>query len=151
MSELTSGQLARAANVNTETLRYYERRGLMPEPPRRESGYRTYPPESVGRLNFIKGAQELGFSLAEIKGLLALRVDETASRGDVRQRAQDKVAQIEAKIRKLQQMCDALDHLIEQCRGDGPTGECPILEAMEMHTTTKPRQGARSTGQVLAS
>jgi Hg(II)-responsive transcriptional regulator len=131
MSELTSGQLAKAANVNTETLRYYERRGLMPEPPRRESGYRTYPQESVDRLNFIKGAQELGFSLEEIKELLALRVDETASSGEVRRRAQTKVAQIDAKIRKLQEMRDALDHLIEQCSGEGPTSECPILDAME--------------------
>ena len=133
MSELTSGQLAKAANVNTETLRYYERRGLMPEPPRRESGYRTYPQESVARLNFIKGAQELGFSLEEIKELLALRVDETASRSTVRQRAQTKVAQIDEKIRKLQQMRDALDSLIEECHGEGATSECPILEAMEMH------------------
>lgn len=132
--QMTSGQLAKAANVNTETLRYYERRGLMPEPPRRESGYRTYPQESVARLNFIKGAQDLGFSLEEIKELLVLRVDETASRSAVRQRAQDKVAQIDEKIRKLQQMRDALDHLIEQCSGKGPTNECPILEAMELHT-----------------
>lgn len=134
MSEMTSGQLAKAAHVNTETLRYYERRGLIPEPPRRESGYRTYPEESVERLNFIKGAQGLGFTLEEIKDLLELRVDESASSGEVRRRAQTKVAQIDEKIRKLQQMRDALDHLIEQCRGEGPTSECPILEAMELHT-----------------
>lgn len=134
MNGLSSGQLAKAADVNVETLRYYERRGLMPEPPRRESGYRTYPPESVRRLNFIKGAQELGFSLEEIRELLALRVDETASSGDVRSRAQAKVAQIDDKIRKLQQMRDALAHLIGLCSGHAPTSECPILEAMEMHT-----------------
>lgn len=131
--QMTSGQLAKAANVNTETLRYYERRGLMPEPPRRDSGYRTYPQESVARLSFIKGAQDLGFSLEEIKELLALRVDETASSGEVRRRAQTKVAQIDEKIRKLQEMRNALDHLVEQCHGEGPTSECPILEAMEMH------------------
>jgi Hg(II)-responsive transcriptional regulator len=134
VADLSTGELAEAADVHVETLRYYERRGLMPEPPRRASGYRQYPAESVARLRFIKGAQELGFSLEEIKELLALRVDESASSGKVRQRAQDKVAQIDAKINKLQQMRDALSHLINQCSGHGPTSECPILEAMELHT-----------------
>lgn len=134
MNGLRSGQLAKAADVNVETLRYYERRGLLPEPPRRESGYRVYPQDSVSRLRFIKGAQELGFTLEEIQELLALRVDVEATKTDVRQRAQDKVAQIDAKISALQQMRDALTHLIEQCHGDGPTSDCPILEAMELHT-----------------
>ncbi|MBV7328542.1 MerR family DNA-binding protein [Chloroflexi bacterium TSY] len=137
MNGLRSGQLAKAADVNVETLRYYERRGLLPEPPRRESGYRIYPEDSVSRLRFIKGAQELGFTLEEIQELLALRVDENASKIDVRQHAQDKVAQIDAKIAALQQMRNALVHLIDQCHGDGPTSDCPILEAMELHTFDK--------------
>lgn len=131
MNGLRSGQLAATANVNVETLRYYERRGLLPEPPRRESGYRVYPVESVPRLRFIKGAQELGFTLEEIQELLALRVTEEVSKTQVRNRAQDKVAQIDTKINALQQMRDALSHLIEQCHGDGPTSDCPILEGME--------------------
>lgn len=134
MNGLRSGQLAQSANVNVETLRYYERRGLLPEPPRRESGYRLYPPESIARLHFIKGAQELGFTLEEIQELLALRVEEGASKTEVRDRAQHKVAQIEVKITALQRMRDALSHLIDQCHGDGPTSDCPILEAMELHT-----------------
>lgn len=131
MRGLTRGKLARAADVNTETLRYYEQRGLLPEPPRRDSGYRIYPLESVERLHFIKGAQELGFTLDEIKELLSLRVDEHASKGDVRQRAQQKVRQIEQKILSLQRMHDALTHLVHECSGEGPTSDCPILEAME--------------------
>lgn len=134
MAGLSTGKLAKAANVNVETLRYYENRGLLPEPPRRDSGYRVYPPESLARLHFIKSAQELGFSLEEIKELLALRVDENASSGDVRRQAQDKVAQIDEKIRKLQQMRNALAHLIDLCDGQGPASDCPILEAMDLHT-----------------
>ena len=133
MSGLTTGKLARAADVNVETLRYYERRGLLPDPPRRDSGYRQYPPESVERLRFIKGAQELGFTLEEIKELLTLRVDESATKADVRQRSQAKVKQIEGKIQALQTMREALTDLIDQCSGEGPTSDCPILEAMETH------------------
>jgi len=137
MNGLHSGQLAKTANVNVETLRYYERRGLLPEPPRRESGYRVYPMESVSRVRFIKGAQNLGFTLEEIEELLALRINEKASKTEVRERAQNKVTQIDAKIAALQQMRNALSHLIDQCHGDGPTSECPILEAMELHTHEK--------------
>lgn len=127
---LTAGKVAQAAGVNVETLRYYERRGLLPEPPRKESGYRVYPPTAVERLQFIKGAQALGFTLEEIRDLLDLRVDETATRTEVRERAQEKVIDIENKIVALQAMRDALNHLIEQCHDDGPIADCPILEAM---------------------
>lgn len=127
---LSAGELARAATVNVETLRYYEKRGLLPEPPRKESGYRVYPRSAVDRLQFIKGAQVLGFTLEEIHELLNLRVDEHAGRADVRRRAQEKVEDIERKIAALEAMRAALHDLIEQCHGDGPTSECPILEAM---------------------
>ena len=129
--ELSTGKLAKAADVNVETLRYYEKRGLLPEPPRRDSGYRRYPQESVERLRFIKGAQELGFTLTEIKELLTLRVDENATKGDVRRRAEQKVLQINDKIDALRKMQEALTHLIHECSGEGPTSDCPILEAME--------------------
>lgn len=127
---LSAGKLAKAAMVNVETLRYYERRGLLPEPPRKASGYRVYPQSSVERLRFIKGAQALGFTLKEIQDLLDLRVDEQAHHTDVRQRAQEKVADIEHKIQALEAMKIALQELIEQCHGDGPMAECPILEAL---------------------
>lgn len=133
MVGLSRGKLAHAADVNRETLRYYENRGLLPEPPRRASGYRAYPPDSVERLRFIKGAQELGFTLEEIKELLNLRVDETASKSDVRKCAQEKVKQIEGKIEVLQKMYKALNNLIHQCSGEGPTSDCPILDAMAKH------------------
>ena len=133
MNGLKSGQLAKEVGINVETLRYYERRALIPEPPRRESGYRIYPPNSIERIRFIKSAQELGFTLEEIKELLALRVDESATRAEVRQHAQDKVVQIDAKIAALTQMRTALNHMINQCHGEGPTSECPILEAIELH------------------
>ena len=132
MNGLTSSKLAKAAGVNVETLRYYIRRGLLPEPPRRDSGYRMYPPENVERLRFIKSAQELGFTLEEIQQLLSLRVDENATAEDVRQQAQEKVTQIDAKIAALQQMRDALAHLVEQCHGEGPTSDCPILDALSL-------------------
>lgn len=127
---LSAGKLARAAKVNVETLRYYERRGLLPEPPRKASGYRVYPGTAVERLHFIKGAQALGFTLEEIHELLHLRVDEHASRADVRRRAQEKVVDIELRIIALEAMRAALNDLIAHCHGDGPTSECPILEAM---------------------
>ena len=130
MTGLTTSKLAKAAGVNVETLRYYERRGLLPEPPRRDSGYRMYPPENVERLRFIKGAQELGFTLDEISQLLTLRVDEEATAGDIRRQSQEKVAQIDAKIAALQHMRDALTNLIGQCHGEGPTSDCPILDAL---------------------
>jgi Hg(II)-responsive transcriptional regulator len=130
MTELTTGKLAKATGVNNETLRYYERRGLLPEPPRRASGYRMYPAESVERLQFIKGAQTLGFTLEEIRELLDLRVSEHAGQADVRERAIAKVANIDAKLDALQQMRTALLHLIDLCDGDGPTSDCPILDAL---------------------
>lgn len=129
----TIGRAAKAAGVRIETIRYYERRGLLPDPPRTEAGYRLYDTESVTRLRFIKEAQALGFTLEEIQGLLALRVDSETSCADVRRRAEDKAADIEAKIRSLQQMRAALQEMIAACAQGGPSGECPLLETLERH------------------
>jgi len=131
MNPLTIGQLAKHAKVNIETIRYYERRGLIPEPPRRESGYRQYAPEFVTRIQFIKRAQELGFSLNEIADLLALRVDTDTACNEVRKRAENKIASIEGKIQTLQKMKQALETLVVVCNENGVTGECPILGALE--------------------
>ena len=111
LAGLSAGKLAKAAGVNVETLRYYEKRGLLPEPPRRESGYRVYPQSSVERLKFIKGAQTLGFTLEEIHELLGMRIDTQSNRADVRKRAAAKVASIQEKIDALEQMKQALQHL----------------------------------------
>lgn len=131
MKSLTIGQLAKQAQVNIETIRYYERRGLVPEPPRRESGYRQYSPDTVGRIKFIKRAQELGFSLQEIEALLSLRLDPETTSWDIKRRAQAKIADIEARIGDLERMKGALMKLASACRGRGPTSECPILDALE--------------------
>ncbi len=131
MKPLTIGQVARQADVGVETVRFYERQGLLNEPPRRESGYRQYPEDVVARLRFIKRAKELGFSLKEIKELLTLRVDPTMTCAEVRSKAQAKIADVEEKIQALQKIKKALVKLTTVCRGRGPTSECPILEALE--------------------
>lgn len=130
MKSLTSGQLAKETRVGVETIRYYERRGLIPKVPRRESGYRQYPQDMVLRIRFIKRAQELGFSLKEISELLSLRVDPNTTCADVRKRAEVKVADVDEKIQILQRMRRVLVKLIRRCQGRGPTSECPILEAL---------------------
>jgi len=131
IESLTIGRLARAVGVNLETVRYYERRGLLPKPPRSGSGYRLFPAEAKRRLRFIRRAQELGFSLGEIRELLSLRVAPTAKRADVRRRAQAKITDIEAKIRSLQSMKKALRELTQTCSGCGPVRDCPILESLD--------------------
>jgi Hg(II)-responsive transcriptional regulator len=130
MNHLTISQLAQQAGVNVETVRYYERRGLIPTPPRRESGYRQYARQDVAYLLFIQGAKALGFSLKEIAELLALRVDPHTTCEDVRARATRKIADVEAKIQALTHIKMALEQLVAACRGQGPTSECPILEAL---------------------
>ena len=131
MATVTIGQLAKYAGVHVETVRYYERRGLIPEPPRRWSGYRQYSRDDITRLRFIKRAQELGFSLQEISALLALRVDPATSCSDVKKRAEVKIADVETKIQTLERMKKALKKLVASCSGRGPTSACPILEALE--------------------
>ena len=128
---LTTGRLARLADVGVETIRFYERQGLLDEPPRGESGYREYAPETVKRLRFIRRAKELGFTLREIKELLTLRVMPGATCADVRRRAEAKRQDIAEKIRSLEKMDAALAKLSRSCRGKGPVGDCPILDALE--------------------
>ena len=124
------GQLAKRALVNIETIRYYERRGLLPEPSRRASGYRQYLPDAVARLEFIRHGKELGFTLTEIAELLALRVDPDTSCADVKVRADAKIMDVHEKIRSLLRIEKALTTLAAQCHGQGPTGDCPILDAL---------------------
>ena len=131
MKPLTRGQLAKETGVSTETVRYYEKKGLIPEPPRSQAGYRHYPGEMIQRILFIKRAQELGFTLNEILELLNLRVDPDTTCRDVRNQTEAKIEDVEKKIRDLQKMRKALKKLFESCTGSGPTSECPILEALE--------------------
>ena len=125
------GRLAKRAQVNIETIRFYERKGLLPEPERRASGYRQYNDNAVGRLVFIRHGKELGFSLAEISDLLTLRVDPHTTCADVKLRTDAKISSVREKIRSLQKIEKALVNLSAACRGLGPTSECPILEALE--------------------
>jgi MerR family mercuric resistance operon transcriptional regulator len=131
MASLTIGQVARRAGVNVQTLRYYERTGLLPEPPRGPSGYRLYPPETVDLIRFVKRAQELGFTLREIQELLALR--DPAARGpceEVRRLAEEKIAAIGEKIERLASMRSALEKLVRSCRRRSGPQPCPIIEAL---------------------
>ncbi len=128
---LNRGEVAGAANVNIETLRYYERRGVIPPPRRSETNYRKYPAETVSRVRFVKHAQDLGFTLDEIKGLLSLRATRGARAEQVRSKAAAKMADIDKRIESLQRMRAALAHLIEECSGEGPASGCTILHAIE--------------------
>lgn len=131
MNVLTAGQLAKKANVKKETIRYYESRGLLNKPPRTESGYRQYSDDTVLRIRFIKRAQELGFSLKEISELLSLRVDKNTTCGDFKNIAEVKISEIADKIHSLNEIKKALMKLVALCSGEGPTGECPIIETLE--------------------
>ena len=126
-SELTIGRLARAAGVNVETVRYYQRVGLIQEPPKPQVGYRRYPSGTVDRIRFIKRAQKLGFSLRDIAELLELGDGHCA---DVRARAEQKNAQIEAQIRDLEAMRDTLNELIRACRLGKDLVHCPIVQSL---------------------
>jgi MerR family transcriptional regulator, copper efflux regulator len=128
---LTIGALANGAGVGVETVRFYERKGLLPEPPRSASGYRQYPPDTVDRLRFIRRAQRLGFSLHEISDLLELRVDEVAACGVVEARAQAKLAEVAGKIAELRSIQAALLRLVSACEAREPTSDCPIMEEFE--------------------
>ena len=128
---LTIGQLARRAGVGVETIRFYEREGLLAEPERRPSGYRQYHVEAVRRVRFIRHAKELGFSLKEIQELLDLRVNPTTTCADVRQRAQEKVADVAERIAALERIKATLEQLVRACRGRGPKEECPILAVLD--------------------
>ncbi len=128
---LTIGKLANQGGVKVQTIRYYERRGLLPRPQRTPSGYRVYSDEAVRRLRFIRQAKTLGFSLSEIEELLSLRMRPGTTCGDIRQRARQKMTTVDQKIEELNRIKDALDKLAVACRGKGPMSECPILEALE--------------------
>jgi len=128
---LTIGQVATAADVNVQTIRYYERRGLVATPRRTASGYRQYTDDAVARLRFIKHAQELGFSLQEIQELLGLRVRHGAACDAVERKTRQKIDVVQQKIRDFQRMKRTLERLAAACAVRRPTAECPILEVLE--------------------
>jgi MerR family copper efflux transcriptional regulator len=129
MSTLTIGKLANAAGVGIDTVRFYERAGLLNKPRRTASGYRLYATSDVARLRFIRRAKGLGFSLEEIAELLRLN-DGGGRRAAVRALAGQRLAEIEQKLSELSRMRNTLRHLILRCRGDGPLAGCPIIDAV---------------------
>ncbi|MFV1957431.1 MAG: MerR family DNA-binding protein [bacterium] len=140
MKPLTIGKVASLTGIGVETIRFYEKSGLINAPPRTESGYRQYPASTVGRVRFIKRAKELGFTLNEIKGLLHLKLNPTTSCDEVRHMAEEKRMNVKAKIASLMGIERALGELIGACAIGGPTGECPFLEAMEPEWELKKRK-----------
>jgi MerR family mercuric resistance operon transcriptional regulator len=141
METMTIGELARRAGVGVQTVRYYERRRLLPAATRRTSGYREFTSAALERLRFIRRAQELGFTLSEIAELLELRLDPHTTAADIKARAEEKIGEIDRKLRDLNRIRHALAHLAGGCRGGrGPTGDCPLLEALG------PLDGAEKNG-----
>lgn len=131
METLTIGKVANRAEVGIDTVRFYERKGLLAAPPRSDSGYRHYPEDTVARLRFIKKAKELGFSLKEIRELLSLRARPKGSCADVRRRTKERIDDIDQKMASLKAIRKALVGLVNECSGSGPRTECPILNALD--------------------
>ncbi len=129
--EMTVSAAARRAGITIDTIRYYERRGLLAKAPRNRAGYRSFDGAAVQRLRFIRHAQVLGFTLKEIMQLLALRVAPGTTCNDVRSRAQMKMSDIERKIRALRAMKMALQELLSACTADGPATECSFLTNLD--------------------
>jgi MerR family mercuric resistance operon transcriptional regulator len=131
VNRLTIGEVAKQARVHVETLRYYERQGLLASPLRSTSNYRLYADDTVRRVRFVKAAQMLGFSLKEIQELLSLQAAPQTSCANIHMRAVSKITDIDARIDLLIAMKHALSKLVGECSTDGPLTDCPILAALE--------------------
>lgn len=145
---LKIGEVAKLAGVGIETIRYYEREGLLPTPMRQRAihhaGYRLYEEDTVRRLRFILRAKSLGFTLKEIGDLLSLRMDQVASRQEMRRKAGVHLEDVEAKIRDLQKIRRSLLHLIDECEHGDQSSPCPILEFLDEATSQPTQKTKRS-------
>lgn len=130
MSYLKIGEVAKETGIGIETIRFYERKGLLDEPDRKPSGYRQYDESVVARLRFIRRSKELGFTLSEINELLSLWFDTETKCSDVRTKAQTKIEEIEAKVKTLNGMKRSLRKLIDQCHERGSLDGCPLLDGL---------------------
>lgn len=130
MEGITTAKLTNEGGVNIETIRYYERHGLLPKPPRTASGYRVFSEDAITRLRFIKRSQELGFSLKEVKEILALRVRPGSGCADVRRKAEAKINDVDEKIHHLLEIKQALVRLTDTCSGRGPISACTIIQIL---------------------
>lgn len=129
------GELARSAGVNIDTVRYYEREGLIPPPLRRASGYRDYLEVDVDRLRFMRRAKNLGFTLHEIRDLLSLSAMKGDDMAALKSHAQAKLHDVDERIRALSKVRDALGSLVDACPGQGALERCPILAALSEDKT----------------
>jgi MerR family transcriptional regulator, copper efflux regulator len=129
-AEMRIGELAERTGASVQTVRYYERRGLLPEPDRMRSGYRIYDESDLLRLRFILRAKDLGFTLSEIRELLDLRVDPSRTADDVRELAQEKIADVDARMRDLRRIRRVLGQLVEACAARRGQEECALLHAI---------------------
>ena len=144
MAQLRIGELAKKLDCTVETLRFYEREGLLAATGRSANGYRFYNTASIKQLEFILRAKSMGFSLDDIRELLAIRVDpEAKSRGEVKGIAQEKLAQVERKLSELKSIRDALSRVVEACcGGDVPANHCSILQALDDELSAQQEQHA---------
>lgn len=134
MSPLSIGEIAQRTGIAVDTIRYYEREGLLVAPPRAQSGYRQYTPDAIARLRFIRHAKTLGFSLREIRDLLSLRIAPGTNCAEVQRQAQGKIADVERRIADLEEIKRALSVLCAACADKDATGACPILDALEQES-----------------
>ncbi len=128
-ARLTIGRVAKLSDVGVETIRYYEREGILEQPKRSTGTFREYPEDTIRRLHFIKRTQELGFSLAEVTELLSLRVKGRSTCAAIKERAQSKIRQVDNKIADLKRIRAALAKVKDKCEKQAPTDTCPVLES----------------------
>ncbi len=131
MDGLTIGKVAKGTGLGIETIRFYEKEGLIDPPQRTQANYRIYPQGAMTRLRFIKHTKALGFTLKEIRELLSLTQNPQARKSDVKDQVQAKITDIKEKISSLQKIQSILEALDDCCDGQGPTEECPIIKAFE--------------------
>ncbi len=146
-SGMTIGQAADQAGVGIETVRFYERQGLIKQPRKPEgTGVRRYPADLVARIRFVREAQQLGFSLRETAELLALRADPGADCSEVREQASAKLQDVRQKIERLRQIGAALESLIATCPGRGALQACSIMDALTLHSNGQAGNGMGADG-----
>ena len=131
MKQLKIGQVAKQSDLTVETIRYYEQRGLIPEPNRLDSGYRVYPESILTRLNFINRCKDLGFSLQEISELLSIQINPENSSALVKEQVEHKIELVKDKISELQKLQGSLEQLSSLCCGEGSVSDCPIIDFLK--------------------
>lgn len=145
MERMTIGQVARMAKTSIDTIRFYEQKGLVPTPSRTESGYRIYGPDTVSRLQFIHNAKNLGFTLQEIREILAFLRASGPMCESLQKLAEDKLFLVKEKVRRLRSIQRALEDLIEACQNPGHDSSCPIIDVLEQDPLDGKTPGARAT------